>query len=715
MKLYQRIIAGGLVIVLSAGGTLLYADNRAAAKDTPVVNVGIDPEKEAASQKFPIKTESNLETEKKEIVYVFTGEDGTKQKVLVTDTITNPDALSSLADKTNLTDIVNVKGNESFSLNGTDLTWQADGKDICYQGTTSEEVPVSVHITYYLDGKEISAAELAGKSGKVTIRFDYSNQLTRKVEIGGEAKDVAVPFAMVTAVLLDTDKFTNIEVTNGKLISEGNISAAVLVGLPGVAESLGMDEEYAMDYAEITADMVDFSLNNTFTVATNSIFSKLDLKDDMDLDSLSDALKQLEDATNELVQGTADLYEGAGALKDGVKTLTNGIEELSEGSAALSDNMSVLAEGARGLMAGAKTLTDSIALFQNGLKSAKEGSQALSEGCGTLQAGAAAFGEGLTAAGTGVSQLAEGSESLKNGAAQVEAGAKSLNEGLASLSTGLSGLDQGIDTVYTSLNATITYNEQVLAGLTQIYEGYGEMLDKDTRASLQTMIGTLTQTIGAQKQLAGSMTAEGDLKSGVTQLIAGAGALTSGAAELEEGSGSVAEGAERLDAGIDGLAENMPQLSAGYGSICEGIDNLSAGADTLNSGLSGLVTAGGQLMAGSSELYDGTVTLSSGADALYEGSVSLKDGIGSLKEGAGELAEGVDTLYEGTETLKDGMSRYSEEGIGKLTDALDGDLQKVYESLKAMVDASADYRSFTGISEEMEGSVAFIIRTSEVK
>ena len=119
--------------------------------------------------------------------------------------------------------IENVKGDETFSVNSDgSITWNAQGNDIYYQGESDKELPVSVKITYSLDGQEIAPEELAGKSGKVQMRIDYSNHSVQEMEVNGEVRQIYTPFMMTTGVILPTEKFTNVTVENGKVISDGN-------------------------------------------------------------------------------------------------------------------------------------------------------------------------------------------------------------------------------------------------------------------------------------------------------------------------------------------------------------------------------------------------------------------------------------------------------------------------------------------------------------
>ena len=165
--------------------------------------------------KTQTKTDNDVAAEKEETVYVVADPDGTPNEVIVSDWLKNYLGADTIEDVSDLTDIENVKGDEKFTQNadGT-LTWQADGNDIYYQGKTDRDLPIEMKMTYYLDGEEITPEELAGKSGKVTIRADYTNK--EKAENG-----VYVPFAAVTGMMLNKN-FTNVEVTNGKVVSDGN-------------------------------------------------------------------------------------------------------------------------------------------------------------------------------------------------------------------------------------------------------------------------------------------------------------------------------------------------------------------------------------------------------------------------------------------------------------------------------------------------------------
>lgn len=156
------------------------------------------------------------ETTKDETVYVLANAEGEAKRVIVSDWLTNPDGEKDLADATTLKDAKAVKGS-AFLKDG--VWYNADGADVYYQGDAENPLPVNLTVSYTLDGEAKTAAEMTGKSGRVTIRVACDVK---------ETKDgVKVPFAALTAALLDNDVFTNIEVTNGKFLDDGDRTVVV--------------------------------------------------------------------------------------------------------------------------------------------------------------------------------------------------------------------------------------------------------------------------------------------------------------------------------------------------------------------------------------------------------------------------------------------------------------------------------------------------------
>ena len=168
--------------------------------------------------------------QKEETVYVNTTAGGEVTDVTVSDWLKNSgdSSNSEVKDASDLQDIKNVKGDETFTQNGNDLTWSTDGKDIYYQGKTEKNLPVSVGIKYYMDGTEVSPEALAGKTGHLKMEVTYTNTSKTTKTVNGKKTDIYSPFVMVTGMILSTDNFSNITVDNGKVISDGSRNVVVI-------------------------------------------------------------------------------------------------------------------------------------------------------------------------------------------------------------------------------------------------------------------------------------------------------------------------------------------------------------------------------------------------------------------------------------------------------------------------------------------------------
>ena len=199
------------------------------------------------------------EAAKDETVYILSDAQGEAQRIIVSDWLKNPDKLDELTDATRLQNLTVVEGNATFERDGERLTWDADGKDVYYQGDSEEELPLTLQITYLVDGEEVPAADMAGKSGRVTIRFSYTPADGQKAQ-----------FAVLSAALLDSDRFTNVEVTNGAVINDGDRLLVMGVALPGLKERLDVEDKDGKlpETVEITADVENFALPLTVTAAT---------------------------------------------------------------------------------------------------------------------------------------------------------------------------------------------------------------------------------------------------------------------------------------------------------------------------------------------------------------------------------------------------------------------------------------------------------------
>mgnify|MGYP002672297322 CR=1 FL=1 len=393
-KYIVRVVAGVLTIALvgtGIGATAVFAEKNSTAV-TAEADRTTDSSKDAddiADKLMDSVSLKDNDADKDESVYLISDANGNVNKTIVVDHLKNKDKKDTLEDASNLSDIENVKGKEKFTQSGDKLTWQAGGKDIYYQGTATAEPPVTQKVTYYLDGKEISPEELAGKSGKVKIRFDYTNTTSYTETVNGEKQTVSVPFAAVTGLVLG-DGFENIEVTNGK--AEVSDSSSVVLGyaLPGLKDSLGIKEGdldgdvNIPEYMEMTADVENFSMPAAMTFVVNA--SDYVSTDGIDTSDLDDMINDLKDASTQLQDGSKTLAEGTDTLADGLSTLQSKLGTFASGVGTLQSGLKTYTDGVSTLSGGLNTLNSNVPTLSNGITTLNSSAKSLNDGVALLNA-----------------------------------------------------------------------------------------------------------------------------------------------------------------------------------------------------------------------------------------------------------------------------------------------------------------------------------------
>ena len=686
---------------------------------------------------------TDKDSTKDETVYVLAGADGSVQKIIVSDWIKNALGAASITDSTGLSDIENVKGNESYTISGNAKVWDAQGNDIYYRGNIEKELPVGMTVTYTLDGKKVSADEIAGKTGKVSIRFDYDNRQYEMVKIDGKEEKIYVPFAMLTGMLLDNEHFRNVEVTNGKIINDGDRTAVVGIALPGLQENLGIskDKLNIPDYVEITADASDFSFGMTVTFATNELFNNFNTSKLDSVDDLTGSIGELSDGMKQLLDGSSALYGGLTTLLDKSKELVSGINQLADGAKVLKDGAVSVDDGAGQLKAGAAELAGGL----NTLKGNND----------TLNGGAKQVFETLLS--TAETQIKAGGISVPtltiDNYAQVLTGViNSLdetsvyNQALAQVTAAVENnrpliVEKVTAAVREQVAAGVTaaVREQVAAGVTAaVREQVSEqvivaaagmsksdyeaavsagMIPAETQNSISAAIEVQMQTNEVKALIESNITA----KMESDEIKATVKANTDAQMQTEAIQKTVADNVELQVK--QAISENMAsdEVKAKLAAASEGaksIISLKTSLDSYNSFYLGLLTytngvasaadGAASLASGASDLKDGTAQLKAGAAALF-------DGILQLKNGAPALVDGVSQLKNGAMQLSDGLEKFNEEGVQKIIELVDNDMKGIVTRLKATIDVSKNYRNFSGISDDMGGQVKFIYRTEEIK
>lgn len=675
---------------------------------------------------------------KDETVYVLAGADGSVQKIIVSDWLKNELGSASLTDKSGLSNIENVKGDESYSINGDNMTvWDAQGNDIYYQGDIQKELPVGLTVRYTLNGKAVSPEQLKGQSGKVTIRFDYENRQYETVQINGQNQRIYVPFAMLTGMILDNDTFRNVTVSNGKLVNDGDRTVVVGLAFPGLQENLNLsrDQLSIPSSVEITADVTDFSLGMTVTLACNDLFSQLG---DADLGSLDAAgsLNKLTDAMDQLLNGSSALYDGLTTLLDKSGELAAGVEELAQGAAAIKAGADSLDEGAAELKAGLADLSE-------GLNKLSANSAALNGGAEQVfnslleTATAQIRAKGLTVPDLTIENYAEELNKLiksldettvyENALTQVTAAVEKQRPLITQKVT--AAVRQEVEAKVTAAvktEATTAAQAQVAENVIRTATGMTKkdydaavaagQIPQATQDAVNAAIQAQLSDPDVQKQI--NATVEAQMASETVKNTIKA--QTDAQMRTEKVQATISQNVELQVK--KAIAENMAsdEVQKQLQAASEGSKTLialKASLDDYNAFYLGLLdyTAGVDKAAeGSNELYAGAGDLKDGTAELRAGAAKLYAGVLQLKDGTPALVSGVTQLKDGAMQLSEGLQQLNKEGIQKLTKLLQDDLGDLTARVQATIDVSKDYRSFSGISDDASGQVKFIYRTDEI-
>lgn len=719
-KYIVRVVAGVLTVALvgtGIGATAVFAEKNSTAV-TAEADSTTDSSKDAddiADKLMDSVSLKDNDADKDESVYLISDANGNVNKTIVVDHLKNKDKKDTLEDASNLSDIENVKGKEKFTQSGDKLTWQAGGKDIYYQGTATAEPPVTQKVTYYLDGKEISPEDLAGKSGKVKIRFDYTNTTSYTETVNGEKQTVSVPFAAITGLVLG-DGFENIEVTNGK--AEVSDSSSVVLGyaLPGLKDSLGIKDKdldgdvNIPEYMEMTADVENFSMPAAMTFVVNA--SDYVSTDGIDTSDLDDMINDLKDASTQLQDGSKTLAEGTDTLSDGLSTLQSKLGTFASGVGTLQSGLKTYTDGVSTLSGGLNTLGNSTGALVSGADKLNSGAGQLASGSATLKDGLKTYTNGASQLNTGLNQLNDSTGSLATGVTSLNDGAKTLSDGINAANKGAAGVSAGVAQLKTSIDTAKTGADSLTAGAKQVDEGVDklkqslsdmpETIKARINQSLEPLnklnVGKLFKTLGyidTDKITVDNVSAAadaavnnaGDIITALTSmndpypsatynkilvgLSQGKGAVSvysvvnksvtdsaSTVKALKDGSAKVSEGASSLDAGLGQLADGASELSSGASDLAKGTTKLATGATELQTGTQSLadklpeLTKGiTSLVNGSNELVKNNDTLNAGATALNAGASQLSAGTQSLMNSVPTLTSGIKQLVDGSNTL----------------------------------------------------------------
>lgn len=520
------------------------------------------------------------------------------------------------------------------------------------QEETDKKLPITCKIKYTLNGKEISAEELAGKSGKVTIEISYINHEKHIIDVNGVNTTMYTPFAVATGVIVNNETNKNITVSKGKVINDGTKTIIVGMAMPGMQESLGLSKASLPESVKITLETTDFELSNIFTVATPRLLED----DDKDL------LKEIDDIygkVNTLQSSSNQIEKGANYLKKGTTTYYQKSQEFNKA-------MSQVEKGANSANTEYSKLNQGIAT--------------LNANSGTLNDGAKQVSEGMTAVQGGLQNISTKLGQLEAGSNTIATGVKQIDQGVTIAQNAAKDVTTKVLTAKATLQAAIQANEQAIKDTT----------DADKVAILQDNNQVLKQSLQALEGLA----------------------IDDPTSNLAILNGSLAQ----VKTGIEGngTAQN-PGLVVGSQTVSQGISQIKKeGVDVLASQSTKLVNGSKQLYDGTKTLKQGTAVLENGSSQMQAGLSSLQSGTKQLLQANNQLTDGAKTLQTGAATLSNGIHTFNEEGIKPICNYINGDLKNLTNRAEKLIELSDNYQSFMN-SEEEKGEVKFIIMSDSIK
>lgn len=608
---------------------------------------------------------------REETVYSKTSPNGDNYNAIVNNHIKNNNKESIIEDLSDLLNIKNVNGDEEFKQDGNKLIWNANGNDIYYQGETKKELPIQCNIKYELNGEEITAQELAGKSGKVKITIQYTNKEAHIVSINGKSETLYTPFIAVCGTIINNENNKNIEITNGKVIDEGNKTIVMGISLPGLQESLNISKEKIEipSNVEITMETTDFELNNIITFITPKVIEKQDLEIFDKIDEIYNQVNTLQNSSKQLVKGAETLREGTNTYNEKSKEFNSAMKQISNGVGDINENYTKINNGISEINKNTGTL-------QAGAKTVNQGTQAISE---NLEIISEKLGE-----------LQSGTKKLQDGEEQINAGIKQIIEKLNTIST------SDNSNKITELKKLVKTNQATIDNLklanTQLNTQLTDAKDEETKKTIKTQIETNKSLITLLE----------------TNIKANQNTINT---------------LEATDATqIETLKSGLQKIEAGIDNIKTGTNNLYNGQNAIKKGTDTLASKSKELSEGTKSLYQGTQKISEGSKTLYTGSTQMKQGIEKLDtstqkitEANGVLTEGSYTISEGINTLSDGINKFDKEGIEKICNYINGNVKDITTRLKKIEELSEEYNSFTMIDDKNQGNVKFIIIADSIK
>lgn len=658
-------------------------------------------------------------TEKTETVYSVLNSDGSISDTIVSSWLHDEDGINNIKETLNLTDVKNIKSNEKPSKDGNTYTWNAKGNDVYYEGTATKQLPVSVKLRYELDGQEMSAKDMEGKSGHLKLTISFTNNYSEVKNINGKSIVIHPSYLAGGMLNMSTGNFTNVKCESGKIVNDGTNEMLAFANIPGLNETLrsaGLDKVNNQlgisDDVTVEADVNNFDLGSIMVGMTNEIDLASELGEIGSVSELTDGIDQLIEADDQLIDGSKQLYDGTTQLKEGIaplssaypqiETLTNAFDQLHDGTTTLStglnqytagvDQLNVVSkQNLYKLSMGATTLNTSLnnEESKSQLTQLVQGSQALDAGIQDLNEqvngddsmlkpdmvkklteALKTTNEQVGSLGQVLNDLQDQEGAFVDLSNQIEKASENINK-LGTLKTSFKEVTDGASAIITADNAQIKSVDDQLAAIRtkeinalnasiEALKNAANAVPEDDTTGAKAKIEEQINTLESQKAALGDASSLSVTLKDLSQCQAGIDKIVADSEET----------LEKLNDVYNSSKTDINKLSAKLGEAKESIKVLNGVMKQLNE--NGIT---------SEEFETKVNTLKAGVEKLAKNSPALANGVATL-------ANKLNSLGEGLNGLDSGMSQ-AYTGITQATSQLSDNSDSLRNGAKALNDGTA--------------------------
>ena len=585
---------------------------------------------------YGMEEKDETPSEKEEVIYVTLNTDGSVKHTYVVNSFDG----GEIVDYGNYSSVKMMNTNDTISQDGDKISISASSSKVYYEGVLEEtEIPWDISLRYFMDGKEYSADEIAGKSGNLEIHL----KITKNEQCKGEFFE---DYALQTMITLDTEKCSNITADDATIANVGSSKQLTYTIFPGK----GID-------TVISAKAEDFEMS---AVSINGI--RLNFNVEVDDEELKDKVNDLIDGAVELDDGASELYDGSEELKDGSADLKDGASSLRSGIAELNGGMTDLESGVKAVQEGLDSLDNQSGALVNGSADVKTALLTIQKQLNGISVTSESIAELTNASGQikkAISDLYDGASAL-----QTNVGYEQYKGVMAENGLDLDTLTAGNDEAITLLNNQI-YELQLTLDQIVGVEGM-----EDQVAYVQQQMGQLQQIVNL---LYGSSAAIGGMESYLGEVNTQLTTLTNGLKSLKTSYQSFDTAISELVTTLNGMLGKMSELTKAINVLTESYTTLDTGIGEYTDGVAKIVAGYSKITDGVAALAKGSRDLADGSNDLYDGTAELFDGTSSLCDGAKELADGTDELRRETS----GMDTEVDEEIDKILDSITGEGKEI--------------------------------------